>query len=390
MSTAADIVRREAIAEYALIGAPPEPDLQGLVDLAATVCGVPTAVINIIDDRAQHQIAAIGFEPSVCSREDSMCNAVFQEPGHVVVPDAREDARFRDNPFVTGDIASIRFYASSPLITPKGVPIGTLCVFDDVVGDLSEQRSRSLALLAHQVVDVLELRRMTRELSRSNAQLAEFAGQVSHDLRNPLTALRGFLELAADSPELADAPTASGALARAEGAAERMSAMVEDLLDYARVGGSLRRSRVDLGAVVADALDDLDASVAAAGAVVEVEPLPHVTGDATLLRALMQNLLANAVKFAGAERGRPRVSVRAHDVGSSWRIAVDDDGPGIPPHERERVFGLLARGGSGDVEGSGIGLSTCRRIVEAHGGSIGIDDAAAGGASVWVLLPADG
>ena len=179
MRTADDITRREAIAEYRVVGQPPEPDLEGLVQLAASVCGVSTAVINIIDDRSQHQIAAVGFEPNVCAREDSMCAVVFRHPGHVVVPDARVDDRFRDNPFVTGEIADVRFYASSPLITPAGVPIGTLCVFDEEVRELSDQDSRALALLARQVIDVLELRRITRELGRSNEQLAHFAGRFA-------------------------------------------------------------------------------------------------------------------------------------------------------------------------------------------------------------------
>ena len=389
-SAAQDIARREAIAEYAVLGGLLEPDLQGLVELASAVCGVSTAVINIIDDRSQHQIAAVGFEPSVCSREDSMCNAVFQQPGHVVVPDARLDERFRANPFVTGEIATVRFYASSPLITPGGVPIGTLCVFDEAVGDLTPERSRGLALLAHQVVDVLELRRTSRELERSNEQLAHFAAQVSHDLRNPLAALSGFLEIAADSPEMAAAPNAGRALQRAESAAGRMMVLVEDLLEYARVGGSARRAAVELGGLVETALDDLDAAVTAAGAVVEVGDLPRLTGDATLLRALMQNLLSNAIKFAAADGGRPRITVRADAISGGWRVSVDDDGPGVPVEEREQVFGLLERAGRTDVEGHGIGLSTCRRIVEAHGGRIGIDASPAGGASVWFVLPADG
>ncbi|MFX7849524.1 histidine kinase dimerization/phospho-acceptor domain-containing protein, partial [Acinetobacter baumannii] len=86
--------------------------------------------------------------------------------------------------------------------TPSGVAIGTLCVFDDEVGQLSDASARALDLLAHQVIDVLELRRLTRDLAESNSQLEQFAAQVSHDLRNPLTALSGFLELAADSPEM--------------------------------------------------------------------------------------------------------------------------------------------------------------------------------------------
>ncbi|MGY3126778.1 signal transduction histidine kinase [Agrococcus sp. UYP33] len=387
MRTADDITRREAIAEYRVVGQPPEPDLEGLVQLAASICGVSTAVINIIDDRSQHQIAAVGFEPNVCAREDSMCAVVFRHPGHVVVPDARVDDRFRDNPFVTGEIADVRFYASSPLITPAGVPIGTLCVFDEEVRELSEQDSRALALLARQVIDVLELRRITRELGRSNEQLAHFAGQVSHDLRNPLTALVGFLELASDGLESADAGLVAEALERADGAAGRMGDLVADLLDFARVGGRPRRSAIDLDSLLHDVVDDLDAPIRASRATIDVGELPRISGDATQLRALMQNLLANALKFSAAGGAQPTIQVRAHELTAGWRITVDDDGPGVPAEQRERVFGLLERGEGADVEGLGIGLSTCRRIVEAHGGRIGIDDAELGGASVWVVLP---
>ncbi|WP_404311590.1 GAF domain-containing sensor histidine kinase [Agrococcus terreus] len=389
-----DIARREAIAEYEVVGRPPEPDLQGLVELAATLCHVPCAVINIIDDRSQHQVAAVGFEPDVCSREDSMCAVVFRHPGHTVVADARLDDRFRQNPFVTGEVANVVFYASSPLVTPAGIPIGTLCVFDEQTRELTDSESRGLALLAHQVVDVLELRRITRELGRSNESLAQFAGQVSHDLRTPLTALAGFLELAADSPELVDAPRAASALSRAEAATARMSALVEDLLDYARIGGRPSRRPVDLAEVVADVVDDLDAQVAATGASLEVDPLPVVPGDPTLLRALLQNLLSNALKFGAAGGRSPRVEVRCDELDGGWRVRVEDDGPGVTEAERDRVFGLLERGAAqagpaaeGGADGLGIGLSTCRRIVEALGGRIGIDASPLGGASVWVLLP---
>ncbi|MFC8502676.1 ATP-binding protein [Pedococcus sp. NPDC057267] len=386
MSTAQDLARRQAIAAYDVVGRPPEDDLQGLVELAAAVCDVSAAAINIIDDRHQHQVAAVGMEASVCSRQDSMCAQVFQGGQRVVVPDARVDDRFARNPFVTGLIGKVRFYASSPLVTPSGIPIGTLCVFDDDARDLSEPAARSLELLAAQVVDVLELRRTHRELTRSNEQLARFAGQVSHDLGNPLAALRGFLELASSSPELADAPFATMALSRAELAADRMNALVVDLLEYARVGGKARRTAVDLGAVVAAVVEDLDAQLAESGATVHVGELPEVTGDETLLRALLQNLLANAVKFTAASGVAPVVSVACDEISDGWRVAVDDNGPGVEPQDRERVFGLMERASS-TVDGVGIGLSTCRRIVEAHGGLMGIDESGSGGASVWFTLP---
>ena len=391
MSSVLDLARREAIDEYAVVGAEPEPELQRLVELAAAVCDVPTAVINIIDDRHQHQVAAVGLAASVCAREDSMCARVLPEARLVTVTDARLDERFATNPFVTGEIATVRFYASSPLVTPTGVPIGTLCVFDDAPRGLSPAATRALQVLAEQVVDVLELRRLTRELERSNEQLAQFAAQVSHDLRNPLAALVGFLEVAADSPGLAQAPDAARALARAESSAARMTAMVGDLLAFARVGGGTRSGPVDLRREAESVLEDLSAEVAASGADVQVGALPTVSGDATLLRALLQNLLANAVKFSAAAGRRPVVCVAAEAVAGSWRITVEDNGPGVPLEDRERVFELLARGEAQQaVEGLGIGLSTCRRIVQSHGGRIGITDSDLGGTSVWVLLPRRG
>jgi len=387
VASAQDATRLEAIAEYDILDEPPTSDLQGLVQLAATVCGVSTAVINIIDDRFQHQIAAVGFEPAVCSREDSMCARVFQDPGHVVVPDARTDERFADNPFVTGVVAHVRFYASSPLITPTGVPIGTLCVFDEDTGDLTPETSDALRLLADQVVDVLELRRMTRELGQSNEQLENFASQVSHDLRNPLTALSGFIELAADSPELADAPRAAYALSRAESAAARMARMISDLLDYARIGGSYpRRVEIDPAELVRAVTEDLDAELGETRAQVVVTGDARPVGDPTLLRVLLQNLISNAVKFTAAAGREPRIEVRVDRLFAGWRITVDDNGPGVAPDQRERVFGLMERGDPGEVPGLGIGLSTCRRIAEAHGGRIRLEESPAGGASVRVVL----
>jgi signal transduction histidine kinase len=386
---AQDVTRREAIDEYRVIGQPPEPDLEGLVQLAATVCGVSTAVINIIDDRFQHQIAAVGVLPAVCSREDSMCAVVFQEPGHVVVSDARQDARFATNPFVTGVIAKVRFYASSPIVTPGGIPIGTLCVFDEETGELSEANNQALKTIAHQIVDVLELRRITHELKKSNEHLESFAGQISHDLRNPLTALTGFIEVAADSPELEDAPEAAHALARAESAAERMAAMITDLLEFARIGGlQPRDEEVALGEVIAIVLEDLHAAIEKSAATVIVDADITVTGDPTLLRALLQNLVANAVKFSAASGVAPRIEITARTESHGCRVTVDDNGPGVPAELRDRVFDLMERGTARGVPGLGIGLSTCRRIVEGQGGRIGIVESPLGGAGMWFVLPA--
>src|SRR6478609_3186988 len=265
-STTADTdTRRVAeIGHYRVLFEPPRSDLVALVDVAAQVAGVPMATINLITDTEQHQIATAGFEAAVCAREDSMCNVVFQGGVPVIVADASQDDRFRDNPFVTGVIGDVRFYATHPLTTPDGTLIGTLCVFDTVPRTLTDAQRRALEHLADRVVDLLELELRTRELSstvddlrstqseleRSNEVLAAFAGQVSHDLRNPLSAVMMALNLIAE--ETVESGGSTFLMDRAISGAERMQALIDDLLSFARLGGELSRVPVDLASVVAD------------------------------------------------------------------------------------------------------------------------------------------
>ena len=118
-----DRARVAGIDRYRVLTGPPRSALLALVEVAAQVARVPMATINLVTDTEQHQVATHGFDASVCSRADSMCNAVLDEGGPVIVPDASRDARFKDNPFVTGPIGHVRFYATHPLVTPQGVRV---------------------------------------------------------------------------------------------------------------------------------------------------------------------------------------------------------------------------------------------------------------------------
>ena len=389
-------MRVARIGQYRVLTDPPRRDLVALADVAAQVARVPMATINLITDTEQHQVATAGFDASICTRDDSMCNAVFEHGEPVVVPDARDDPRFRHNPFVTGVIGNVRFYATYPLRTPQGVPIGTLCVFDEEPRTINEQQRTALRSLADRVVDLLELElrsreldasvsdleRTQRELQQSNERLTAFAGQVSHDLANPLATIGMALELlgAAEGQD----PRAATLLGRAANGVRRMRLLIDDLLAFARLGGELVRVPVDLAEVVQDVRDDL--ATALADATVQVGALPVVTGDPVQLRAVLQNLVANAAKFTRPGEA-PRIAIAARREGADWRLEVCDSGTGIPVEQRHRVFEPLARVDT-SVEGSGIGLTTCRRIVEAHGGRIGLDESPWGGTCAWFQLPA--
>ena len=391
--------RLREVAEYLAGGAAVPPDLQAVVALAAYVCRVPHAAVNLIDADRQHRIAAYGIEPAVCAREDSMCAVTINEAGPVTVRDARLDPRFAANPWVTGALGRVRFYAASLLRGAEGHVLGTLCVFDDAPHDLDAAQRAGLDSLARMVIDVLELRRRDRmlrdalaamaragaELCRSNTALQHFAAQVSHDLRNPLTGVVGFVSMLADLPAVSADPDAAQLAERALGSANRMWRMIDDVLRHAALGSEPNLRPVNLSDIADQVREDLSAAIEASGGTVAVEPLPVVVGDATQLRVALQNLLSNALKFRRADRP-VRVRVAADTLADRWRIRVIDNGIGIPADRRAEVRELFARLHP-EVEGSGVGLATCQRIAAAHHGELMIEETAGGGTTVTLSLP---
>ena len=390
--------RVDVITTYDAVRKPPRDELAPLVGLAARIAGVPMATVNIISDTEQHQVATYGFDGSTCRREDSMCSWTVESRQPVVVADASQDERFATNPFVTGVLGSVRFYASYPLTSHDGVTVGTLCVFDDQVHAVDEEALQGLAILAAGVVGVFELRLRGRELAlslmelqalqaeleRSNERLASFAGQVSHDLKTPLTTISLSLQLLQEQLEDGSiGPDSVGLVGRAVNGSARMADLIDDVLDYGRLGGTLKTSDVDLDFVVGEVLDDLAPELA--DVTLRIGPLPTVVGDRAQLRAVLQNLLDNAARHRA--EGHPlEVDITARHVQRAWRIEVTDNGRGVPPADRQRIFEPLARLDE-SIAGSGIGLATCRRIIGAHGGRIGVDPTHTAGARFWFELP---
>ncbi|MGJ0386561.1 sensor histidine kinase [Paenarthrobacter nicotinovorans] len=370
----------------------PSERLQNLVELARTVCGQPVTAINIITEDLQYQVATAGLEPYLCSREDSMCAVGFQSGASTVVEDASLDARYRDNPFVDGRRGAIRFYASVPLVSDDGFVLGTLCAGARETGRLSDRQRQGLEILAAEVVEALALEHRARELAealaeaqRSNALLAEFAGRISHDLRNPLTSILGFVELS--QMEAQDAPDATIAqyLDVVANSGQRMLSMVEDVLAYATIGGDVRPAQISLKALVEDVVQDLAASLEANGASVDCHDLVF-SADPGQMRVLLQNLIHNSVTYT-----RPGVPPAIHvtgertDEGATFRVI--DNGKGISEPDRDRVVDPLVRlHREDDPPGTGLGLATCARIVAAAGGQLEISSAPGGGTMVTIHL----
>lgn len=362
--------------------------LRALARTAARAGGLPYAVVNVITVDEQHQVAAFGVEPGVCSREDSMCARVFLSGHPTVVPDASVDDRFRDNPFVTG--GGVRFYASIPLVA-DGVPLGSLCVFSDRAGTLEDAALEVLESLASHIVDVLDLQLRTRELDAAmarvvgnNERLSGFTGHVSHDLRAPLTSILGHLEMAED--EGADGLVLAH-VSQAGNAGQRMLGMLEDLLEYSTAGHSLPWDGIDLPELVLEVVEDLGGMIDRSGAKVSCAA-GTVLGNRAQTRAVVQNLVVNAVRYCPPGRA-PSIVVRPVEQDGLTGLTVADNGRGIAEEDRATAIAPMSRLHlPGDPPGTGLGLSICVRVAESHGGSLTITDAPEGGAAVTVAWPA--
>ncbi len=231
-----------------------------------------------------------------------------------------------------------------------------------------------------------------RDLAR---QQLEFVAGVTHELNTPLAAIRSAGQNLADGIVTDPQQVRRyGGLIEKEGS--RLGSLVAQVLDFAGIASASRAytaEPVALGRVVDDVVQDMRLVLEQGGLAVTREVaagLPDVVGDAAALRRVLANLLANAVKFAGAGK---RVEVRAARGSGSGEVElrVEDHGPGIPPDERERVFEPFYRGAAAqrnETPGSGLGLSLVRRVVLAHHGRVRIEDAAGGGTAVVIERPA--
>lgn len=242
-------------------------------------------------------------------------------------------------------------------------------------------------LLAH-VVDITDRREAEEAMRRSNEALEQFAYVASHDLREPLRMVTGFVQLLEERHADALPPDAREYLDFITDGVARMQGLLEDLLQLSRVQSSpLEVDDVSVTSVVDDVLTDLSVAVEERAAHVEVRDLPGVRTDAGLLHRVLLNLLSNALKFIPPERS-PSIEIRALRLAHGWRIEVADNGVGVEPRFRDRIFHMFQRLHTREeYEGSGMGLALVQTCVERLGGAVGVTSGAGEGSVFWFTLP---
>jgi two-component system phosphate regulon sensor histidine kinase PhoR len=250
---------------------------------------------------------------------------------------------------------------------------------------------RSLPGAGEDVSLTIALRDVTVRRSREARRL-DFYSIIAHDLRSPLGAMlmRTDLMLRGHRGVLSAEMIAD--LRKMDGNIRRLVALINDFLDFARMedaGHKMARARVDIGALISDVLDEFKPVVESTRQELRLETATGgltALGDRSRLQQVLTNLIANAIKFTPATG---RITVRARQIGSWCEVGVEDDGPGIPAETLPRLFQRYSRADYGrEAGGTGLGLLIVREIVEAHGGTVGVESAPGRGSRFWLRIPA--
>jgi len=365
----AGIVRKSSSGFMAL------PDVLGAA--LARAAATPSSAAVMLDAlplpgvRGDASGIIVATSASFATRLGSSAAKLVNTPlsAHCLDADAREALQ----DFLAGDDTECTF----ALADGANAPAGSLALRRGTDGDL----------LGCLLAPMAAIPSAGHEHDAASREAHDMALVFSHDLRQPMQQI---MRLARQLGDADGKPTSRGGartLDQLHTCAERASNMLDSMLEYLAVSARDERpGLVDLNHCLDEALDNLRASIDENEAQVYAEHLPSIAGDAYQMVHLFQNLVGNALKFRG--RARPEVRITGREEQGRWRIEVQDNGIGVPPAHRERVFEMGQRLHTHDeYPGTGIGLALCRRIIERHGGTIRLESGAESGSVVVIHLP---
>ncbi len=317
-------------------------------------------------------------------------------------------------PFMTGDAQDdpqvIAHYAKmwqvhSLMVVPLILEdrcIGVMRVGSRRKNAFSDEQIALVSVIAGEAAIIVETAILNRRLTKTAEQLAtlnrmkdEFVSTVSHEFKTPLTTISGFLTVMLEGDTGPLNAQQMKFLAIAKAASKRLSGLVSDLLDLSRLegGAKMEPGPLDLVQLVLESVENHQPAAAAAGKTLSSEStglVPMVLGDQRWLHLVLDNLLSNAIKFTFPGG---RVRVRVADKGEFVMVSVSDDGIGIPPEDREKVFERFYRAGNRaqvNAPGTGLGLAIAREVIDKHGGKIWLESELGKGTTFHFVVPAAG
>ncbi|MGH1371617.1 MAG: GAF domain-containing sensor histidine kinase [Cellvibrionaceae bacterium] len=384
--------RLQALLDYKILDTGDESAYDDLTRIASEICRTPIALVSLIDTDRQWFKSRVGLDATETPRDFAFCAHAILQTDTLMVPDTLKDQRFHDNPLVA-EAPSIRFYAGTPLITPRGDALGTLCVIDDKPRELDEGQLRALQALGRQVVSQLELRLQADRLERSNRMRDRLLVMLSHDLKSSFHTLIGYgsaLEKRIDRFSREDILDTAQ---RLQSVGRRAHQQLLGMLEWAREQVEEQKSAPELLSaeemfeqaisLLQDALSEKSVSVE----IDVAEGLSPLWASRCLFLSCIQNLLSNALKFS---HSGATITLSAAETEQGHRLSVADRGAGMSDKVIAKVYG----GGGGHSEvgtagevGSGLGTLLVIDFVESSGGKLSVDSELGRGTTVSFTLP---
>ncbi|MFO7535014.1 MAG: ATP-binding protein [Kiritimatiellia bacterium] len=389
------ILKATSASNSALLRATHEADYLHEVCRIVVECGYVRVWIGYVRSEAEKfvmPVAWAGFEEGVLKAETIRIDD--EAPSRPAAGEAIRTGKpvVIRNPFAESDPHSQASCVGLPLLS-DGRPFGAISIYSNKIDPFSDDELDLLTELSRDLaygVGAIRLRdahdAAARELSRSNHELEEFAHVASHDLKEPLRMVTGFMSLLKHRAQGQLDAKAGEYIDFAIDAGARMQRLIDDLLCYGRVGQGGERERVCLGCALQNALMNLKSGIEDSGARITHDALPEVTVNVLEMTQLFQNLIGNAIKFCAGRSPEVNIGVRRED--RCWLISVSDNGIGIEAQFTERIFKIFNRLHTAEeYSGTGVGLAICKKVVERHGGRIWVESRAGQGSTFTFTLP---
>lgn len=344
--------------------------LDKIRDLALELFEAMTRTMSL----RKHQEFDLSLSKTAISNSAALRDQIREE---IISMEQQEASYLEERNEKSSTIRSVLYLVESILFISFFV-IATF-VFWHIKRSLAAQRRAEAKLLNMNETLEHKIATRTAALERSNAELAQFAVIASHDLQEPLRMVGSYLEILSSRYKGKLDAEADEFIGFAVDGATRMKALINDLLSYSRVSNQATElTPTHLDEVLDRARNMLSISIDETGTTFTNDPLPEVLADEDQLTQLFQNLVSNAIKYRSDNA--PRIHISAERDGQSWRFSVTDNGIGIDPEFKDKVFEIFKRlHGRDKYEGTGIGLALCKRIVDHHHGKIWVEPAPTGG-----------
>ncbi|EAR61283.1 histidine kinase response regulator hybrid protein [Oceanospirillum sp. MED92] len=385
--------RLEELYSYDILDSADEKEFDDLTQLASEICDTPIALISLIDPERQWFKSRVGLDATETSRDIAFCSHAILQEDVFEVEDTLKDARFADNPLVTGS-PNIRFYAGAPLITPSGLALGTICTISNEPKTLTDWQRNALVVLRNEVISRLELRKKIKQLESANQYKSIFVSNVSHEIRTPMNGVMGLIDLLLETP-LNDKQLRYAQAIKRSG--DSLLRVINDVLDLSKVEAgklTIEKAEFNLGEVV----DDLTECFSPLATEKKLELRTDIQlksdrfiGDHYRLKQILNNLLSNAIKFTDKGWTALRIKVVSEtDDQATLKFSVSDTGLGLSEKQQSQLFKRFQQANetiTREFGGSGLGLSICKQLLALMDGDIGVKSEPGKGSTFWFTLP---